>query len=201
MTKIENDLKQALSSTGLVQPIEAKSKSYSVEVLCRLLPGAEAKWPATAERLLRVGLQAGIDVHVCRRFVLKDDKMVFGIHIGITSKSAKSLPGEVELVLAELLVPAQVGDEAEELLKPGRRLTKEQIKAMTKAHPQPPGPPASVKPPPPGFKPAIRVVQSGVDANGRKVSVEEFPLPHQYGRDRNAPNDKGRGAVGSAGAR
>jgi hypothetical protein len=201
MTKIENDFRKALAETGLVQPIESKSRASSVEVLCRLMPGSETKWPAVAERLLRAGLQAGIDVHVCRRFILKDDKMVFGIHVGVTGSTAKTLPTELAVVMAELITPSQVGEDAEALLKPGRRLTKEQIRSMTKAHPQPPAEPASVKPPPPGFKPAIKVVNSGVDANGRKVSVEEFPLPHQYGHDRNMINSKGRGAVGSSGAR
>lgn len=194
--KVEVLFNNALAGTGVIQPVESSVKGSVIEVLCRLTPGQEQRWLVIAEKLLKAGEASGCLMHICRRYIIRNGKMVFGIHLSVDSKTSKAMAGVISNLVLELGTNG-VNDEekaAEELLKP-RRVSQEQVRSLTKALPQPPNLPATVRPPPPGFSPAIKLVQAGVDNNGRPTTVEEFPLPHQYSKDRNIPNAKGRGAT------
>jgi hypothetical protein len=168
--KTEVNLQMALSSTGILQPLSTKSKGGSVEAMCRLTQGSEKSWVPLAEKLMRKCHALGVaDTHICRRYVLKDGVMVFGIHVGINVGTAKELDTVVSQLKDSLAGTAP------------EQVTPVVASAKTK-----------VQPPIPGPAP-IKTVSSGRDANGVLTVIQEMPLPHVYS-ELNQPNAKGRGA-------
>lgn len=102
LAKLELDLRSSLMETGLVQPVKAFSKNGHIEVLCRQVPGQEKMWLLVVANLLLAGEEEKVNIHICRRYVLKDRKMVFGWHIEINAKSLKVLTKDLAIVRAEL---------------------------------------------------------------------------------------------------
>jgi hypothetical protein len=100
-TKAELELKTALLGTGMVQPIQSKSRGGHIEVLCRQIPGQDKTWLAAVAGLLACESEE-LQVHVCRRYVLKAGKMVFGWHVQLDAKTAKALHVGVDAVVVEL---------------------------------------------------------------------------------------------------
>lgn len=210
-TKSSLKLQSALMATGLVQPVSEVTKGGHLEVLCRQVPGQEKPWLRVVEMLLTYGegySAAGVDLHICRRYLLKNGMMVFGWHIAIDCKNAKLLGTTVDNLVAEVLEEARTLLEAQEpAVTPAPREQPVAVQAASRAplapgqHPAPRMPPP--RPPnapgnvigtvPPGFTPQIRVVQNTRDQNGKVTIVEEMQLPHVY-TEMNIPNSKGRGA-------
>lgn len=198
--KLEFELKSALLSTGLLQPISSEATSKSVSVMCRGVPGQDRAWLRTMESLLVLN---GIPfLHVCKRFVAKDGKMVFGWHISVDVKSAKTLKSSVgwlcnflSTVKPELVTTEQ--ETAVEVRQPAGPSPSNEYLKMAKGMPPPraPGPPGlSHQPPPPEeFKFTKKVVSKKTDEKGRVTITEEMPLPHVY-QELNKPNEKGGGA-------
>lgn len=202
-------LQSALLSTGLVQPVDTKVGGGSVEVLSRQVPGQERAWLKVVGSLLETFEGAGDDLHICRRYLRKNGSMVFGWHLSITSKSAKSLKVSVEKAVGALQAfkatlsgptEEELDDDDIEAAKAApqprsRPLAPGQHPKNRKAVPRAPGKPgAVVGTPPANFQPAIKVVQNTVDAKGKRHIVEEMPLPHVH-REMNEPNEKGKGAT------
>lgn len=199
--KTELALQSALMSTGLVQPVETKGRGGRVEILCRQVPGQERPWLRVVEGLL-AALPSG-ELHICRRYVLKEGKLAFGWHLGFEMPTAKALQNAAELAVAVLArakpeLTSVVEDEAQAVVVPPQR-----SRAMAPGQHPPraapvaraPGAPARLEMPPPGRTEGIRVVRRAVDEEtGSTIIEEEMPLPHVY-RDLNKPRHKdGRGA-------
>lgn len=189
-SKLEYDLKSAILSTGLLQPVSATSTSKSISVMCRAVPGQDKVWMKTMEGLLESAVG---DFHICKRFVFKEGKMVFGWHLGIDSKSAKNLKTAINWLCEYLgtvkptLNPEPVPQSNPYNEPPAPALTVSQPVVLPKGMPppRPPGEPAAVQPAPPSF--VFKATQ---------ISQEEeiIPLPHVYS-EMNVPNEKGRGAT------
>lgn len=102
IAKLELELRTSLMETGLVQPVKGSSKSGHIEVICRQVPGQEQPWIMVMTNLLLASEEEGVDLHVCRRYVLKERKLVFGWHVELNAKNLPGLKTAVSLMCAEL---------------------------------------------------------------------------------------------------
>lgn len=215
MNKAPQALREALYETGLVQPIELSGRGGNVSCLCRQIPGHEKSWIRVVDSILEVAEENKIDVHVCRRYIRKNDRMVFGWFLGVEAKSAKALVEAIDL-LVPVLKRAQefILDEPDPVVrKPARPYadkTPESIKralaldGINIGTVAPQRDPTSSGPDPVAPKnvvPALRVVNSAIDNNGKRTIIEEMPLPHVYGSmDMNKPRPGSiKGATGYTG--
>lgn len=182
-TKAELSLKSALLSTGLVQPVESTGKGGQVSVLCRQVPGQDKPWLQVARELLITAGEASCELHLCRRYLVKDGQMVFGWHISFSTKGTKAaeeLVAKLEPVLAKAR-PSLASADVEE--RP----------AQTPARHTTEAPPVES-----GHRDGVRLVSQTRDAKGRLKIVQEIPLPHVH-RDLNVPQPgKRKGAYGSS---
>lgn len=199
-SKITMQLQSALIATGLVQPVSEKCRGGYVEILCRQIPGQEKAWLQAVNKLLVFFDEEPDKLHICRRYVLKNEQMVFGWHLAITCKSAKMLGEVTSAVVGVLqqfrptlnepeparLEPAVVPQASSRPMAPGRHPPP---RAPT---PRAPGEPGTVVGTPPDTI-SLRVVQNSRDEHGKVTIVEEMALPHVY-TEMNRPNSKGRGA-------
>lgn len=218
MTKVEMILQDALMTTGVVVPRQTSSKGGRVDVLCRPVPGSDRPLMAMVDQLLAGAEKAGVPVHVCKKFVRKDGKMVFGWNFSVESKTVKELADAVAKVKAVL--------DAVELAIIPKEDAPEQLAQEPEAAPAQPGPKSEYKTDQQvarslgitidsqagrlgrlaptksttqykvGEKvsgPRISLVQTGQDTDGRPIMVAEMPLPHVT-RELNVPNEKGKGA-------
>lgn len=206
-TKMEMELRMGIMGTGLLQPVESSTGKGHLEVLSKIVPGQEKAWIALLDELLAL-TEAGVDLHVCRRYLRRKGRMVFGWHLAIAAKNARKLQEGLDGVLA-VLARAQPELAPEEPLEalaavqepPARTPRVGTLRPGQHPPPQPgvprePGQPGGFGPAPENFVPTIRVVKRGVDEKGRPTSIEEMPLPHVY-RELNKPAHKfGKGAKG-----
>lgn len=149
-TKAELELRELLLLSGCVQPVKISSRGSSLSALCRELKGRAPAWLSIMEELLQVCEADAFPVHLCRRYVLKDGKMVFGWHIGFEARSAAEL--SASLAALRTLVEKREPD-----LGPA-----ETVVAVTSQ----PGPP----PPPP---PAVDVGDGEVPAAPPAPTISE----------------------------
>ena len=192
MAKPDNLFSQMLIGTGVLLPVEVKSKGGRVSAMCRLVSGKDKEWTVVADKLLRVADSVGADLLVCRRFLLKNGEMVQGIYICLDGKSS-SLAGTIESLIKQfpgatesVPVTKGVGDKMS-------AMSYSEYRKMTSAHPRKVSEPGRADPPPPGFKQEIRTVAQSVGPGGKLIVIEEVPIPHIH-REMNVPNSKGRGA-------
>jgi hypothetical protein len=206
-TKMEMELRMGIMGTGLLQPVESSTGKGHLEVLSKVVPGQEKAWVALLDNVLEL-TEGGVDLHVCRRYLRKKGRTVFGWHLAITAKNAKKLQEALDAVLAVLAraQPELAPEEPQEALAavlgaPARTPRVGTLRPGQHPPPQPgipraPGAPGGFGEEPENFVPTIRVVKKGVDAQGRPTSIEEMPLPHVY-RELNKPAHKfGKGAKG-----
>lgn len=201
--EIELTMKSSLLGTGLVQPVSSSSSRGRLEVLCRQVPGQEAAWLRVVGQLLEAQEDG---LHVCRRYVRRDGRMVFGWHLGLETRSVRALGAAVAALTAVLegarptltgAAPAQDAGEGESqrdspsVAAPPSRPLPAGVHPKREAYPRPPGPSARV--PPPQESATIKVISHEVDEDGNVVTIEEMPLPHVYG-EMNRPTAGGRGA-------
>lgn len=220
MSKSLEALREALYGTGLVQPVDAKGRGGAVSCLCRQLPGQEAPWIAVVDQLLSVadGNSLFVDFHVCRRYVRREGKMVFGWFLGIEAKNAAGLVEAVGAIvtilksakpsLTSIVQAAPQSQQAPQApqqfaLKP---LSQKEINEHTRAHRRPPeesgpDPVAPDRAP----VPRLKTIARGQDEKGRPTSIVEMPLPHTY-KELNIPKSVqgaplrfAKGAVPTAG--
>lgn len=180
--KHEFTLKNALLNTGVVQPVESSSTSKSVSVLCRSVPGQDPAWVKAMESIL----QSNPTVHLCKKFVMKNGSMVFGWHIFIESKSAKTLEQDVHSV-------CEILSNVSPSLEPATPAPKKPSVAGPTLVPRPPNEPAAVQEAPSSFVFSKRTAQRTVNQKGEVTIIEEMPIPHVYS-EMNRPNSKGKGA-------
>ncbi len=74
------------TNTGMVTLFKKFAKKGSASYLFRQVPGQETNWLKFIEKLLHVAEDNSLDIHICRKYLLKDGKMVFGWHIGLNGK-------------------------------------------------------------------------------------------------------------------
>lgn len=217
---LELQLKSALLGTGLVQPVESGLDRWrgggEVEVLCRQVPGQEAPWMRVVDQVLALTEAAPMSLHLCRRYLRKNGRMVFGWHVAMSGKMSE-LKSVVEAVVSVLVearpqldaaaparrarqaqpAPHQDDEEPEEAREDPNRFTPPHTPGQrpppTAPVPRAPGPPANGVHPPAGFVPSIRVVKNEVDEEGNRHIEEIMPLPHVY-HEMNKPTAGGRGA-------
>jgi hypothetical protein len=203
--ELRMELNAAIMSTGLVIPVdggmEKTTRSSTLWVLCKQVPGGEKGWLAIVDALL---FAAENSVHACRRYVRKNDRMVFGWYLSFTAPS-KKLPSIIEAVVAILNeVKPTLTAASEERYQPTPQ-EPEATGSVRDYIPEgarvPSGPMARVAPPPPAFNPNPRVVLRKIDEHTGKIHEEtEMPLPFIY-REMNKPTPGGRGAKPLAGGR
>ena len=99
------DLKSALLGTGLIQPITSKVAKGKLEVLGRQVPGQQAAWLKVVETLVTSVKSPWL--HVCRRYLEKDGRMVFGWHLGVDAPNQKVLTQVVREVFETVLAKSK----------------------------------------------------------------------------------------------
>ena len=189
MKKAESILFNAILVSGAVTPLSSATHGKSVSVLCRQVKGREALWLRNVEELLRWSSNYSPNreaLFIARKYLLKNDSLVFGWYIELSAPSATKLV-ESATAFANALA------KHEELDVPS---------------PEPEAPPEPVKKPAPQSNGtyALKTLSRRVAENGRVYDVVEIPLPHVT-RDMNVPtqpvwNEKlGRYVGGEKGAK
>lgn len=189
--KAELAVREILLSTGLVIPVKMESQCGHLSALCREVPNQASKWMEAVQSLLSHASESPtFKFHLCRQYVWKDGRMVFGWHVGINADSVKELDLHIELmqqvwknVSPDLVAPeiapatsvvAQPVHHVEEDVEEEEELKKlDEVQAKglserrglyqkkTNAPPRPPSSAGTVPQPPPGFEPELRVVFRG----------------------------------------
>lgn len=205
--KAELALKSALLSTGLVQPVDSKVRKNRIEVLCRQVPGQEKVWLEVVEAILKQADselsetdEIGHYVHLCRRYVYKGERMVFGWHVQVEADKPKDLQAGIESVIRVLALAKPQLEEAAPKDAPKPPTIPRQTVATSRRplapgqHPpprtppprQPQGGPGTFHEPPPDVEFGLRVVKHERGADGKETIIEEMPLPHIH-RELNVP--------------
>lgn len=187
-SRIETEFLKALTLTGLVHPLDVRSRGGRIQILCKQVPGQEASWLKIVNDLLNwAEASAPPDSFlIARRYLLKEGKMVFGWHIELTTKNSKSLE---EVLSSALQVLSSAKPSLTGLVESRKTVRSESPKEDLPPIPQNASPSYQ-------DKEAIRRVKFApyVDENGQdSLEVMEYPLPHTYG-DTLIPNSKGKGA-------
>lgn len=89
--KAELDLREILLTTGLVQPVKVEGRAGRLTALCREVPGQTQAWLKVVETVLRESAGTEMSFHLCRQYVWKDGRMVFGWHVGLEAKNGSDL--------------------------------------------------------------------------------------------------------------
>lgn len=205
------DLKSALLSTGLVLPVDSHAYRGHLDVMCRQIPGQEKPWLEVITQLLEVSEAKGLNYHVCRRYIRKDGKLVFGWHIQIEADKAgmkeavESACKVMALAKPSLVAPPPPRDI--QMPQPYRRAAAPgQHPQKLAAVPRSPGSQAFVPEAPPGYEFKETTLVDELDADGKRHVETLVPLPHVYG-DLNTPSKPvynealGRYVGGGRGAR
>jgi hypothetical protein len=178
--KASLELKSALLMTGLVQPVSSETEVRKISVLCRQVPGQESAWLKVVHKLLEKAEETSIDLLVCRRYLLKDGRMVFGWYLEIHGKKAAAISAATS-VLIEVLEGA----------KPSLVSTPE----VPQARPVVSTPVVQESPKTPPKKEesrgsmSVNVIHRKVNPQtGQITEITEMPLPHVY-RDLNVPTE------------
>lgn len=209
---VELNLKSALVSTGMVVPVKSSYERGRVSVLCRQVPGREKAWLKVIHLLLQVAEDSGVELHACRRYVLKNGQLVFGWHLGLEAP-ARQLSRVVDGLLETLadvepdLEPAEAPPRAarprpaasvdEDGSEEGQGRDEAATASPVRAAPRPAagGSLPQVSVPPQDFTPRLRVTRNTVDAEtGARIIEEEMPLPHVYQELNKPTHPGGRGA-------
>lgn len=205
MSKALDDLRDALYGTTLVQPISHEGRGGSLGVLCRQVPGQEKAFIRLVDEILAQTQHWTTPIHLCRRYVRKDDRMVFGWFLGVEAKSAADLVKAVQeltpilargpvigRVVAEeqVLAPptpvkkyvSQYADKTPQAVKDADGEQVESAPQRTQREFENGPDPVAPK----NFKPQLRVLAVGTDERGKRTTIEEMQLPHTY-KDNNIP--------------
>jgi len=106
-------LAHALDSLPFVTALNAEFGSSNVQILCRIQKGAETKWAHIVEKILLAaeankGRECYWVSHICRLYFVRDGKMVYGWHVGITSNFMSETLGELIRSFISERVPTQL---------------------------------------------------------------------------------------------
>jgi len=203
--KAELELREILLSTGLVIPVKVEARGGRISALCREVPNQASKWMEAMQCIFE-NCEDSSKYHLCRQYVWKDGRMVFGWHVGIDADNAKDLEEHIKFLkiswehiqpdltpqpLAATSIVAQptAPEPEEDVEEEEPELTPAQVKdlASRKANYQkkttaPPRPPAEIgdmPQPPPGYEPELRIVFKGKakDQKNRMVPVVVEEFP------------------------
>lgn len=177
-----------ISASGLLQVIKSDVKKASANYLCRIVPGRDREWLTLMEKLLTALEGTDCEAHFCRKYLLKDGRMVYAWHLGFKGKL-----GIAEQLFAGKLVPES--SQGLKQRKKGQGLIRPAKAILSKLTPRRPDDNGSDPVIPSGVKIGLIIVEKKQAANGTMSTVEEMPLPHVY-KDLNVPNKKQRGATG-----
>ena len=197
MSKPDEELfSEVLYNTGVLLPVSTESKGGKVSSMCRLVQGKDKEWPPLAEKILKAVDALGAEAHVCRRYVLKDGSMVYGIHVSVEAKSAKQLKAaltSMQTSVGSIDAGAKAEPGAPKVTEKYPAMSYAEYRKYTSATPRALTDPAKIDPPPPGFVYQSKRVQTSVGENGKMTIVDEIPIPNIH-HEMNIPNSKGRGA-------
>jgi hypothetical protein len=215
-TKVEIEIRELLLMTGCLQPLKIEQKGGHLSVLCREIKGMASLWLKKVDLLLKLGEEGDVPFHLCRKYVLKNGQMVFGWHVGIDAKSVADLHRCLAVLRAAMEnADSQEAEEEPAVEQPSagqHQQTKQysdeekkqrnaNYKNHTQSAPRTPENDQADPIPPANFEFGLKLIESGqmMGKNGRMEPKEtyEVPLPHVYIEDRNVPNKKGRGAIGT----
>lgn len=101
--KIEAMVQSALFSTLLVQPVTIVSKGKNLNIVCRQLLGQEKPWLEVVAKLLKWAMTATVDIHICKRFILKEENLAYHWGIDIVFKETKTINFLVSSIIEEVL--------------------------------------------------------------------------------------------------
>lgn len=177
-----------IASMGMLQIVKAEVKKTSANYLCRIIPGKERTWLDLMGSLLQVFEKSDCEIHLCRKYVLKNGKMVYAWNIGF-----KGNMNTAESIFASNLVPESLPGGKQKkvgLAKPSKAI----LNGLQPRSPSPSGPDPEI---PPGTKIAMTIIKKEKGADGSLTVIEEMPLPNVY-RDLNVPKHAfGKGAKGA----
>jgi hypothetical protein len=184
--KNEDLVRDALLESALVVPISSERSYAGWEFLCRQVPGQERAWLACVEDLLRwaqTALSKSEELLIARKYLIKDDRMVYGWLLRLKAKSAQNVSNLTDSFISIL---------------------KKKASSMpVAALPQSAG---TVQPRTSTVTPRIKIVSKMTDEEGRLIEVTEMPLPHVR-HDLNIPSkpiwseEHGRYVGGGKGAK
>jgi hypothetical protein len=161
--KNEDLVRDALLESALVTPISSERTYSGWEFLCRQVPGQERAWLACVEDLLRWSqgaLSDSEELLIARKYLIKDDRMVYGWLIRLKAKSAQNASNLTDSFISILKKKAS---SITSVSAPSRS------SHMNATIPQ------------------IKLVSKTTDEEGRLIEVTEMPLPH-VSRDLNVPS-------------
>lgn len=198
MTKPVDTLREALYECGLVQPLSVTSKGGSISVMCRQVPGQEKAWISVIDQLLSTDV-GNCDLHVCRKYVKKEGRLLFGWFIGLSAPTVKVVAKSVDalapvLKAASSLVVEEVSTPAKTTAPTGKSpmASNFDFKKWTDASPR-----ASEYSGPDPVAPAKSTFSLKTVSHG----IQEMPLPHVYSKDMNKPaagSNRGAAIAGSS---
>lgn len=96
-----------INQLPFAEPVMSESSpdGTKIQVICRVKKGAEQQWAKVVEKVLRKAESEEFQAHVCRLYFLKNDTMVYGWHVGITSSM---MGAAVEQVIEAVAGPKRV---------------------------------------------------------------------------------------------
>jgi hypothetical protein len=83
----EDRLARAIESLSFAEPVETELDDYgTVKVQCRVKGDQLSRWAKLVEDILRAGENTGLwHSHICRLYMLRNDQLVYGWLVAITS--------------------------------------------------------------------------------------------------------------------
>jgi len=200
MGKPMEDLRDAIAATGTIVPLQVDTKGGGVggSLMCRPVPGQESRWLSVMkEMLLAASPIQGVNLHVGKRYVLKNGQMVFGWYVGLACSKAAQLREAVNAISSAIdnlpEVEAQPAPaRAPPPPKPGPVRTSASPRAPDYEPPRPVPVNVDVR-----LRTVMDTTRPGADGKPVRMSIQEIPLPHIYG-ELNKENSKGRGVIGGA---
>ena len=173
-------LAHALNSLQFVETVNADFGNAHVQLLCRVQRGAEVKWAQVVEGILLAaesvhGQEKYWVTHICRLYFLREGKMLYGWHVGITSNFMEESLGEIVRSFASQRPAAQ-------------------MRAVPNIPPTQPSP-----------RRVVGVIEADAKGNPKvppSHRVEVVPMAGlDPDLDRNYPNDDGTGVYGLYGSK
>lgn len=154
---VEELLRTALLETGMVYPLSSERVFAGCTFLCRQVPGQEAAWIQTVDRLLRWETEQTdkTNLFIARRYLLKEGKMVFGWFLKFSGPNRKSIVAAAERLVEVLKRPTAVA--------PTQIVQAPQVQSSGALRPQTGG---------------MKVVRRETGEDGQIIEETEMRLPH-----------------------
>lgn len=172
---LAEQLAMSVNFTGMLQTVDVSGSKSEIAILSRQVPGQEKAWLDVLTKLLKSRASSLVDLLICRKYLIKNNRLVFGWYIslrGINTASVQEACTELKAVLAKARPSLEDTKPSTPQVNVPRVLAQEPASAHG----------------------GLRVISRSRDARGNVVTEEEFPIPHVYGM-MNIPNEKGKGVL------